>query len=512
MYQHSDIGFSSASPGPAPIHDLSDLGEGFGNFTYTIGPSARLTLLTAVAIWNSQFPNSEGLTPEYKLHGINSANYPSTAINNNFAQRDYWSVLALNGLLTPNLSYQLAYSFHYQSQHYLPDQTGDLIYQGASPDARVDGLANALQADFTYQLDDEHTLTSGVYVGAYNTTAHSFTQTFPVNNQGVQTSEKPIGLANNLTGLNMVSGVYLQDTWQISKRLTANLGVRFDKLTGFATGQQLSPSVNFVYRARDNLTVHAGFARYFQVPNFFALSPSAFSAFAHTAAGYNSVAGGAYPKPERDWYWDVGSIYHLTRHLVYQHDDYFRIDRNYLDYGYFGYVPIDIAFNFQHGYGWGSENSLSYNLDRLTLRLKVTVGEEQDKGIATGQYNFDKRELAFINSNYITLDHEPLLEISGGASYRLGHYLFSIDGIYGSGYVGGFANTQQEPAWWWLNLGLQRMFPLPRLGNVTDRIVIQNIFDRTNLLRPAAGIGIFQANYAPRLAVYNAITVPIPAL
>src|SRR5579875_3454692 len=65
----------------------------------------------------------------------------------------------------------------------------------------------------------------------------------------------------------------------------------------------------------------------------------------------------AFPKPERDWYWDVGAVYRVTPHLVYQHDDYFRLDRDYLDYGYFGYVPIDIPFNFSHGYGWGTENS-----------------------------------------------------------------------------------------------------------------------------------------------------------
>lgn len=86
-----------------------------------------------------------------------------------------------------------------------------------------------------------------------------------------------------------------------------------------------------------------------------------------------------------------------------------------------------------------------------------------------------------------------------------------MDGTYGSGYVGGFANTQQEPMWWWINWAVARKISLPWVGEVEERFIVNNIFNRTNLLRPAEGIGVFQAMYAPRLAVYNSITVPIPA-
>jgi hypothetical protein len=39
-----------------------------------------------------------------------------------------------------------------------------------------------------------------------------------------------------------------------------------------------------------------------------------------------------------------------------------------------------------------------------------------------------------------------------------------------------------------------------------------NVFDRTNLIRPANGIGVFQAAYGPRITVYDALTVPLPSL
>ena len=52
---------------------------------------------------------------------------------------------------------------------------------------------------------------------------------------------------------------------------------------------------------------------------------------------------------------------------------------------------------------------------------------------------------------------------------------------------------------------------IPSLGKFTNRIVLLNIFDRTNLIRPANGIGVFQAAYGPRITVYDALTLPLPS-
>jgi hypothetical protein len=47
---------------------------------------------------------------------------------------------------------------------------------------------------------------------------------------------------------------------------------------------------------------------------------------------------------------------------------------------------------------------------------------------------------------------------------------------------------------------------------VTNRITLLNIFNRTNLIRRAEGVGIFQAAYGPRITVYDTLTIPLPAL
>lgn len=134
------------------------------------------------------------------------------------------------------------------------------------------------------------------------------------------------------------------------------------------------------------------------------------------------------------------------------------------------------------------------------------------KGVADGQFNFDPDELGYINRHYIVLDHQPLYNASGGITYRWQPYLVSLDAIYGSGLRGGFADLESLPHIVQVDLAAQRAFEIPHIGEVTDRITLLNIFDRTNFIRPAEGIGIFQAAYGPRITVYDTVTVPLPAL
>ena len=69
----------------------------------------------------------------------------------------------------------------------------------------------------------------------------------------------------------------------------------------------------------------------------------------------------------------------------------------------------------------------------------------------------------------------------------------------------------QLPKVWQFNLSAARDLAIPRFGKFTNRIVLLNIFDRTNLIRPANGIGVFQAAYGPRITVYDGVTIPLPA-
>jgi outer membrane receptor protein involved in Fe transport len=512
LYLHNNMAFSSATPGPDPIHDVLNQGQGFGNFTYQLGPAARLSLMSGFTVFDGQFPNRPGLPAFYQLDNINPAAYPSSVINSSLEQQDYFGVLALNSAPAADLDYQLAYSVHYDSEHFNPDPVGDLIYQGLASRVFNSDLSNTLQGDLSWQPLLAHALRFGFYIGEYGVEVDDQSLVFPVNSQGQQLQTRPISVGANFNRINMLGGLYAEDTWHITDKLGVNFGTRWDIVNGFTNGNQVSPTINFFYHWRPATTLHAGFARYFQVPNFQAIAPDLIAVLNGTsgAVGAGPNVGNPFPAPERDYYWDAGWVHLLYASLKFEQDNYFRLDRNYLDEGEFGFVPIEAPFNYSRGYGWGTENSLTYNGEHLSARLNFTVAREEDIGVFTGQFNFPLAELAYIDNNHFILDHTAQYTISGGAAYRWRDWLFSVDGQFNTGLRAGFANNESLPNVCQINLSTAREVNIPRIGKFTDRVTLLNIFDRTNLIRPPSGIGVFQSAYGPRITVYNTLTIPLP--
>ena len=79
-YLHSNLGLSSATPGPDPIHD-TDQGQGFLYLTYAINPTTQFSLIAGLTVATNQFPNRPGLLPMFALQGVNPADHLSTEID-----------------------------------------------------------------------------------------------------------------------------------------------------------------------------------------------------------------------------------------------------------------------------------------------------------------------------------------------------------------------------------------------------------------------------------------------
>ena len=73
----------------------------------------------------------------------------------------------------------------------------------------------------------------------------------------------------------------------MTEKLRANVGVRWDRLSGFTYNNQIDPTINLVYMPWLSTTLHGGFARYMQVPSFQGISSGAPAAF----KGTTGVAG-----------------------------------------------------------------------------------------------------------------------------------------------------------------------------------------------------------------------------
>lgn len=346
----------------------------------------------------------------------------------------------------------------------------------------------------------------GFYFGDYGVSVDDSSLVFPVDAEGEQTSTTPIQVINNDRATNILAGVYVNDLWHLTDRLRANIGLRFDSLSGFTNHQQIDPTFNLTYVLTHETTFHGGFARYMQEPSFQGISPTAPAAFAGTTA--EGPPGTPNPLTEDDYEWDVGVVHHLTPRITVSQDSFYEITRHYLDTGQFGDVAIFAPFNYGHGHIWGAEFALNYKGDHLSGYVNLTLGENFQTGVATGQFNFSPDELAFIDTHAIPLDHQPLAGVSTGVTYSWRAWSISLDGIYSSGLRGGFADQVQLPMVVQVNASLQRGFDIPVIGRVVDRLTLLNVFDRVNLIRPSDGIGIFQSAYGPRFTVMDSLTIP----
>lgn len=504
LYDEGQTAFSSATPGANPVHDYTEQGQALGFFSYQLDGSTRLSLTLSAAASDNQLPNVPSLAPKFVLAGASPSAYQSANINSTLDFQDYLAILALGGSTAGGVTYQLAYSAHYISQDFRPDDAGELIFQGVASRATHVDVDNTLEGDLTDKLG-RHTLGAGFYLGEYRVTADDSSLVFPVDASGAQSSTTPISVTANTAATNVVLGVYLDDLWQITPRLRASYGVRLDSLSGFTNHVQLDPSANLSYQLTDDVAVHGGYARYMQVPSFQGISPGAHAAFAGATGA--SGPGVASPLAEDDEAFDVGLTWRVSPHLSFSQDDYLEITDHYLDTGQFGVVPIFAPFNYGHGHIWGSEFAVKYRDDHLSAYANVTLGQNRQQGVATGQFNFPPDELAFIDAHGLLLDHQPLVGVSAGATYTWKSWTVGLDGVYSSGLRGGFADQEQLPNVVQVNASIQRAFHVPGLGKIIDRLTILNLFDTVNLIRPAEGIGIFQSAYGPRFTVLDSITL-----
>ena len=96
--------------------------------------------------------------------------------------------------------------------------------------------------------------------------------------------DAPFAISDNNRKIGYLVGVYAQDEWKISDKLTLNYGARFDESFQFIDKNQLSPRVNLVYKPLDGTSVHLGYARYFTPPPLELIAPETISKFANTTA------------------------------------------------------------------------------------------------------------------------------------------------------------------------------------------------------------------------------------
>jgi hypothetical protein len=212
-------------------------------------------------------------------------------------------------------------------------------------------------------------------------------------------------------------------------------------------------------------------------------------------------------RSERSNYFDLGVSHQLNAQITLGVDAYYRRVQHLQDEGQFGNALIYSAFNFAQGRIFGLDFSGSYKDDRLSAYANLSLSSAKGKGIETGQFNFDADALAYIQNNWVHLDHEQKVAASIGISYRLGDRTqVGSDLLYGSGLRRGFANTETLPGFVQVNASVSHSFDVDGFGRFDLRLSALNLFDRSDELRDGSGIGVGAPQFAPRRTVWVALS------
>ena len=503
-YKHSNIGIEAVDGSRTPLHDKTNQYQGFVYVDHTLDENNRVSFMGGYSDQSFQIPNPRGLTPGngYNVGGV--TDFRSEDLDERQRERTAFGLASLLHDAGP-VTLQASLFARYSSLRYTPDVTGELLFNGIAQKAFKQDFTFGGQLEGVYRASDAHTLRGGVIISRDRSNSKTSSQVFQLDDTGAQLGQ-PITVVDNSATTEMTYSVYLQDEWKIAEPLIVNFGGRFDHYTGFRAESQFSPRINAVLTPSKGLTLHAGYARYFSPAPFSNVATTSVLKFRGTSAqapGDNGVTTplATAPFAERQDYFDVGAQQKLGRFTL-GIDAYHRRSRNLVDEGQFGAPIILTPFNYTRGRIDGIEGNVSYQHGPVFAYANFSYAKAQGLGIASGQFNFDPGDVAYIARNYIYLDHDQTYTGSAGASYRFDQGFLrdsKLGGsmIYGSGLRkdGDVPNGGKLTPYAVFNLTASHDFKGP---GIEVRFDVLNVADRVYEIRDGSGVGVGAPQFGAR--------------
>ena len=154
----NNLGIENPTSSYEAIHDRTRQGRFFGFLSYAIDDATKLSFITGTSVANYQIPNNPGQPPGFEAFGI--SNFNSAKLNENQVERNYYNVVALTHA-GGDIDTQLSFFSRYSELHFVPDEVGDLVFNGVSSDIYRASFVNGLQGDGAYRVGGGHTLRAG---------------------------------------------------------------------------------------------------------------------------------------------------------------------------------------------------------------------------------------------------------------------------------------------------------------------------------------------------------------
>ena len=511
QYMSNGIGIENPTPSYWPIHDQTSQWYALGKVTGIVDENTRLSFIAGGVNAAYQIPNTPGRAPANTVNGI--ANWDSFFLDQRQWENTYFGLASLQKSYQ-NFNLQFSGFTRYSELSYQPDALGDLLYNGIAPYAKRTSLAVGVQADSSWKVASDHTLRGGFLVQRERVTSFSQNNVLPmVTNPDDPDGDlipggTPTGFPDGADLVGWTYSVYLQDEWRVVPKVTVNFGARFDAISAATTENQLSPRVNVVWEPTPEITLRAGYARYFvpaplnQVGN-----GSLVTRLGTTAAP--EVLTNDPVRAERSDNIDIGLTVKPIDGFTLGFAGYYKWAENYLDKGQFGAPVFQTAFNYSNAQVRGFEVFANYDKGPWSLYGNVAWSQVNAININSAQFNFEQAELAYIASNWIFADHNQSWTGSAGAAYIFNmdsDYAtrVSADVLYGNGLRTSLVtpNDTALPSYATLNLSVTQKLPISASKGTQIRFDAINVTDNTYLLRDGAGVGVGSPQYGMRRSFF----------
>ncbi len=200
----------------------------------------------------TRFRIRRGQVSGFDFSGTTTAPIPidSTALNETQNEQTYYGFIAYQQTID-DFSFQISQVNRSSTVKFNPDLNGDLFYNGVA--AQVDQyiLTNGIQADFSYQAGDSHTIRAGVLADTQEAGANNLTTVYGISTDPADPAfGNPIGDPIQIQDDHSIRAydyaVYVQDEWKITDKLTLNYGLRFEQVKAYTDESQFSPRINAV--------------------------------------------------------------------------------------------------------------------------------------------------------------------------------------------------------------------------------------------------------------------------
>jgi outer membrane receptor protein involved in Fe transport len=511
-YMQNNRGIENPAPTFDALHDETQQWRGFAIVNDIIDPDTRVSAFGGAFFGNFQLPNNPGQAPALGLNvnGVTGVN--SSLSNQTQTEATQFGVLSLQKHVD-DINVQASVFVRNSTLGYSPDPFADLLFNGVQQNATRSNLAEGIQTDGSRRINDSHTLRGGFLVQVESTTFNTSSNVLALDATGAPTSNQPINFIDNGGRTGLIYGAYLQDEWRITPKLTLNYGLRFDGVDEFTQATQLSPRVNLVWKPTETTTFHAGYSRYFVPPPFELVSPTSIGLFVNTS-GAPAVTQDSTVKAERSHYFDVGANQIIVPGLTVGLDGYYKLATDLIDEGQFGAPIILSAFNYATGRVGGIEFTTSYDQGPWSVYGNVAYSHAVGTDIVSAQFNFAPDELAFIQNNYIHLDHDQTWTSSGGIAYtfnmgnkyqtRVSMDLIGQSGLRASALT--VPNGASLPPYASVNAGIVQKLDLGIGAGTELRLDVLNLIDSVYEIRDGSGVGVGAPQFGLRRTILAGLT------